>query len=141
VLVAIFADLLAPHDPYALSLLRRLRPPVWDARGSWDYPLGTDAFGRCYLSRLIHGTRISLAVGLGAAAIGGLIGATLGVVAGYMRGWVDRVVSFIIASRLALPALLIALAVLQVGGSGLGIVILVLGLTHWDRRGAGRRAI
>jgi len=133
VLVAIFADLLAPHDPYAQSLLRRLRPPVWEARGTWDYPLGTDAFGRCYLSRLIYGTRISLAVGLGAAAIGGLIGATLGTVAGYMRGWVDRVVSFVIASRLALPALLIALAVLQVGGSGLGIVILVLGLTHWDR--------
>src|SRR5688500_6799035 len=78
VLVAIFADLLAPHDPYSQSLLRRLRPPVWETRGTWEYPLVTDAFGRCYLSRLIYGTRISLAVGLGAAAIGGLIGATLG---------------------------------------------------------------
>ncbi len=132
-LVALFADSLAPHDPYSQSLLRRLRPPVWDARGTWLYPLGTDAFGRDYLSRLFHGTRISLAVGLGAATMAGLIGATLGVFAGYLGGRIDRVVSFIIASRLALPSLLIALAVLQVGGSGLGIVILVLGLTHWDR--------
>ena len=132
-IVAVFADRIAPHDPYAQSLLRRLRPPVWDRGGTWEFPFGTDAFGRDYLSRLIWGTRISLAVGVGAAAIAGLIGATLGIFAGYIGGWTDRIVSFVIASRLALPALLIALAVLQVGGSGLGIVILVLGLTHWDR--------
>jgi peptide/nickel transport system permease protein len=133
VFVGVFAEWLAPHDPYSQSLLRRLRPPVWDERGSWLYPLGTDAFGRDYLSRLIHGTRISLAVGLGAAAIAGLIGGVLGVFAGYLGGWYDRIVSFVVATRLALPALLIALAVLQVGGAGLAIVILVLGLTHWDR--------
>jgi peptide/nickel transport system permease protein len=132
-LVAIFADWLAPHDPYAQSLMRRLRPPVWQAQGSWDYPLGTDAFGRDYLSRLIHGTRISMAVGVGAATLGGLIGACLGVIAGFKGGAIDRLVSFVISTRLALPGLLIALAILQVGGSGLAIVILVLGLTHWDR--------
>ncbi len=132
-LVAIFADWLAPHDPYAQNLMRRLRPPAWEPRGTWTYPLGTDPFGRDYLSRLIHGTRISIAVGAGAAAIGGLIGAVLGILAGFKGGYFDRVISFVISARLALPSLLIALAVLQVGGSGLAIVIAVLGFTHWDR--------
>jgi peptide/nickel transport system permease protein len=132
-LVAVFAHWLSPHDPYAQSLLRRLKPPMWEDGGDPAFPLGTDAFGRDYLSRLIYGTRISLAVGFGAAALAGLIGASLGLVGGYLGGWVDRVVTFIISTRLALPALLIALAVLQVAGSGLLVVVLVLGLTHWDR--------
>ena len=138
--VAALADILSPHDPYAQSLLRRLRPPVW-AGGDWNYPFGTDAFGRDYLSRLLHGARLSLAVGLGGAALAGLIGATLGIVAGYFGGWADRVVSFIVATRLALPSLLVALAVLQVAGSGLIIVIVVLALTHWDRFAVVMRAV
>jgi len=129
---ALLADVIAPHDPYSQSLLRRLRPPVWDG-GTWVYPLGTDAFGRDYLSRLVHGTRISLAVGFGGAAAAGLIGALLGALAGYYGGLVDRLISFVVATRLALPSLLLALAVLQIVGSGLGVVILVLALTHWDR--------
>jgi peptide/nickel transport system permease protein len=130
---AVFADQLAPHDPYAQSLVRRLRPPVWEDGGSWSYVLGTDGFGRDYLARLIYGARISLAVGLGAAAIAGAIGATIGMLGGYAGGAVDRIVSYVIAARLALPSLLIALAILQAGGSGLAVVILVLGFTHWDR--------
>lgn len=132
ILVALFADALSPHDPYAQSLVRRLRPPGWES-GSWTHPLGTDAFGRDYLSRLIRGTRISLVVGLGGAFLAALIGATLGLLAGFYRGWVDRVTSLVISTRLALPSLLIAMAVLQAAGSGLWIVVLVLGLTHWDR--------
>ncbi|MFI5013023.1 MAG: ABC transporter permease [Hyphomicrobiales bacterium] len=131
--VALFAEAIAPHDPYAQSLMRRLKPPAWSAGGSSAYPLGTDAFGRDYLSRLIYGTRISLAVGAGAAVIAGLIGSALGILGGYCGGLVDRAVSYVISTRLALPSLLIALAILQVGGSGLGVVILVLGLTNWDR--------
>ncbi len=130
--MAILAGVLSPHDPYAQSLMRRLRPPVWDG-GTWTYPLGTDAFGRDYLSRLLYGTRISLAVGLGGAALAGLLGATLGIMAGFFGGWVDRIASFVISTRLALPSLLVALAVLQVAGSGLSVVIIVLALTHWDR--------
>ncbi len=63
-MLAIFAPLLAPHDPYAQNLMLRLRPPVWDAPGSWTYPLGTDNFGRDLLSRLIYGSRLSIVVGL-----------------------------------------------------------------------------
>lgn len=132
-IAAIGADFLAPHDPYAQSLMRRLRPPVWMDRGSWSFPLGTDPFGRDYLSRLMHGARLALLVGLGAATLAGLIGGTLGIVAGYFRGRTDRIISLLISTRLALPSLLIALAVLQVAGSGVWIVVLVLGLTLWDR--------
>jgi peptide/nickel transport system permease protein len=133
VLAAVFADQLAPHDPYAQSLLRRLRPPMWAARGTWDYPLGTDGFGRDMLSRLLYGARISLIVGLAGAALAGLIGTCLGMLAGYAGGVVDRLISILITTRLALPALLVALAILQIAGSGLWIVVLVLGLTAWDR--------
>ena len=132
VLLALLAGVLSPHDPYAQSLVRRMRPPGWSG-GSWTYPLGTDAFGRDYLSRLLHGTRISLAVGLGGAALSAVVGVLLGVMAGYFGGWIDRMVSFIVSTRLALPSLLVALAVLQIAGSGLLIVIVVLALTHWDR--------
>jgi len=133
VLAASAAGWLTPHDPYAQSLLRRLRPPVWDAGGTWDHPLGTDGFGRDVWSRLLYGARISLIVGAGGAALGGLIGGVLGMVAGYAGETVDRLISLLIATRLALPALLVALAVLQIAGSGLLIVVLVLGLTAWDR--------
>src|SRR5262249_46841354 len=132
-LVALLAELIAPHDPYAQRLVLRLKPPFWSTGGSLAYPLGTDAFGRDYLSRLIYGTRISIMVGFASASLAGLIGAFLGLVGGYCGGFVDRTVSYVISTRLALPSLLIALAILQVGGSGLGIVALVLGLTNWDR--------
>lgn len=127
------APWLAPHDPYAQSLMRRLRPPAWAANGSWTYPLGTDSFGRDYLSRLMHGARLALIVAFSAALLAGAIGTVLGVVAGYMRGRVDRAISLLISTRLALPSLLVALAVLQVAGSGILVVVLVLGLTLWDR--------
>lgn len=127
------APWLAPHDPYAQSLMRRLRPPAWAPNGSWTYPLGTDSFGRDYLSRLMHGARLALIVAFSAALLAGAIGTVLGVVAGYMRGRVDRAISLLISTRLALPSLLVALAVLQVAGSGILVVVLVLGLTLWDR--------
>ena len=68
-LIALLAPLLAPHDPYQQDLLKRLVPPVWDSRGSWEHVLGTDHLGRDYQSRLIYGARISLLIGIGAALI------------------------------------------------------------------------
>ncbi|RPE66633.1 peptide/nickel transport system permease protein [Pacificibacter maritimus] len=132
IFIAVFAPFIAPHDPYTQSLMARLKPPVW-AGGTWEYPFGTDGYGRDYLSRLIYGTRISLIVGLGAAALATVIGTTLGVVAGVMGGYANRAVSFIIAIRLALPSLLLALAILQIAGSGVFVVVVVLAVTHWDR--------
>jgi peptide/nickel transport system permease protein len=130
---AFAAPLLAPSDPYAQDLTQRTAPPVWEPRGTWAHPLGTDALGRDYLSRLLYGGRVSLLVGLSVALLSGAIGLTLGLVAGYYGGRVDMVVSVLITTRLALPLILLALAAVALVGNSLLVVILVLGLLKWDR--------
>ena len=132
-LVAIFAPLLAPHDPLDQDLTRRVIPPIWHEKGTWEHPLGTDQFGRDYLSRLIFGARISLLIGFAAMIISGVIGTTLGVLAGYFGGRVDMVVNFIVTTRLSMPVVLVALAVVSLVGNSLWLVIWVLGLLIWDR--------
>ena len=131
--IALLAPLLAPHDPYQQDLLKRLVPPVWDSRGSWEHVLGTDHLGRDYLSRLIYGARISLLIGIGAALISGIIGTIMGVMAGYFGGRVDMIVTFMITVRLSMPVVLVALAVVAIVGGSLQVVIAVLGLLLWDR--------
>lgn len=131
--IALLAPLLAPHDPYHQDLMKRLVPPVWDNRGTWEHILGTDHLGRDYLSRLIYGARISLLIGIGAALISGLIGTFMGVMAGYFGGRVDMVVTFLITVRLSMPVVLVALAVVAIVGGSLQVVITVLGLLLWDR--------
>ena len=133
VLVAVCAPLLSPHDPYTQDLTRRLVPPFWYARGDWLHPLGTDNLGRDYLARTLYGARISLLIGASVAAVSGFIGTVLGVAAGYFGGRLDLVVTFLITVRLALPVILVALAVVAVVGGSLPLVILVLGLLKWDR--------
>ncbi len=132
-LIALLAPLIAPHDPYQQDLLKRLIPPVWDSRGSWEHILGTDHLGRDYLSRLIYGARISLLIGIGAALISGIIGTIMGVMAGYFGGRVDMIVTFMITVRLSMPVVLVALAVVAIVGGSLQVVITVLGLLLWDR--------
>jgi peptide/nickel transport system permease protein len=140
VLMAALAPLLAPHDPYAQDLSRRLIPPIWHAKGTWAYPFGTDNLGRDYLSRVIYGARISLLIGFAVMVISGLIGAALGLAAGYFGGRVDMAITFIITVRLAMPLILVALAVVAMVGGSLWIVILVLGLLKWDRFAVVMRA-
>ena len=133
VAMAALAPLISPHDPYAQDLTTRLIPPFWHAKGTWDHVLGTDNLGRDYLSRVIYGARISLLIGISVMIISGLIGTTLGLVAGYFGGRIDMVVNFIIAARLAMPVVLVALAVVAMIGGSLTVVILTLGLLKWDR--------
>lgn len=135
VFMAIFADVISPGDPYDQVLSRKLIPPIWheSAKVTWDHPLGTDALGRDYLTRLFHGARISLFIGFAAMIISGVIGTALGVLAGYFGGRVDMVVNFILTTRLSLPVVLVALAVVSLIGSSLTVVIWVLGLLIWDR--------
>ena len=140
-LVALNASWLAPHDPYAQNLAQRLIPPIWSAQGSWSHVLGTDQLGRDYLSRVIYGTRISLLIGTAAMAMSGLIGTTLGVLAGYFGGRVDLAINFVITTRLAMPIILVALAVAALAGSSLENVILVLGLLLWDRFAVVTRSV
>lgn len=132
-LMAVFAPALAPHDPYNQDLAARLIPPVWYEAGTWDHPLGTDNLGRDYLSRLVYGSRVSLMVGFSCMIIAAFIGVSLGVSAGYFGGKVDMLVSFIITTRLALPAMLVAVAVVALTGGSMQVVILVLGCLIWDR--------
>ncbi|EHS50513.1 ABC-type transporter, integral membrane subunit [Rhizobium sp. PDO1-076] len=131
-LTALFAPLIAPYDPYKQDLLARLAPPVF-LGGDWKHLLGTDALGRDYLSRLIYGARVSLLIGFTAALISAVIGTTLGVLGGYFGGKVDAVVMFIVSVRLALPATLVALAVVALFGGSLTVVVSVLGMLLWDR--------
>ncbi len=133
VAIALLAPLLSPHDPYAQDLTRRLIPPIWHDKGVWSNPLGTDNLGRDYLSRVLYGARISLLIGGSVMLISGLIGTALGLAAGYFGGRTDLVISFIITARLAMPVVLVALAVVAMIGGSLPVVILTLGLLKWDR--------
>jgi len=133
VAVALLAPVIAPHDPYWQDLDHRLQNPVWYADGSWDHPLGTDNLGRDYLSRLMYGARISLLIGISAMLISGMIGTSLGVVAGYFGGRTDMVISFLITTRLSMPVVLVALAVVALIGGSLTVIIWVLGFLIWDR--------
>ncbi len=139
VLIALLAPVLAPHDPYAQSLMNRMVPPVFMG-GTWEHPLGTDHLGRDYLSRLIYGARVSLLIGAVAALISGVIGTAMGVAAGYFGGKVDAVVTFLINVRLAMPVVLVALAVVAILGGSLTVVVCVLGLLLWDRFAVVMRA-
>ncbi|MBI2738090.1 MAG: ABC transporter permease [Rhodospirillales bacterium] len=140
VFVALAAPLLAPHDPYFQDLGQRMLKPIWDEGGTWAHPLGTDSFGRDYLSRIIYGARVSLLIGFSAMLLSGLVGTALGIAAGYFGGRVDMVVTTLVTTRLAMPAILIALAVVSLVGSSLEIIILVLGLLLWDRFAVVMRA-
>jgi len=131
--MAFAAPLLAPHDPYDQDLARRLIPPIWHDKGTWTYPLGTDGLGRDYLSRLIYGSQISLLIGFAVMAISGVIGLLLGISAGYFGGKIDMAVTFVVTTRLSMPVVLVALAVVALFGGSLTVVILVLGLLKWDR--------
>lgn len=133
ILMAVFAPLISPHDPYAQDLGSRLIPPVWDAKGSWVHPLGTDNLGRDYLSRIFYGARVSLLIGFVTMIVSGLIGTAMGVAAGYFGGRIDDFVTFVVTARLSMPVILVALAVVAVAGSSLTVVILVLGGLLWDR--------
>ena len=139
--MALFAPLLAPYDPYEQVLTRRLIPPFWQEDGTWLFPLGTDHLGRDYLSRILYGARVSLAIGFVATIISAVIGGTLGMAAGYFGGRVDMVVSFMLSTRLSMPVVLVALSVVALVGGSLTVVISVLGCLLWDRFTVVLRAV
>ena len=130
---AILAPLLTSHDPYTQSLATRMKPPFWLPGTDPAHILGTDQLGRDYLARLLYGARISLLIGFVTALISGVIGTLLGVAAGYFGGKVDLAVTFLINVRLAMPVVLVALAVVALFGGSLQVVIMVLGFLLWDR--------
>lgn len=111
---AVFAHQIAPNDPFnlaSLSLLDGGKPPAWSADGEWRFPLGTDQQGRCVLSSILFGMRVSLMVGFFGVVLAAVIGITLGLVSGYLGGSVDSVIMRIADVQLTFPAILIALLI------------------------------
>lgn len=134
--LALGADVIAPHSPNEQFREFTLTPPAWDAAGSARFLLGTDPVGRDILSRLIHGTRLSLLIGTISVAISLTIGAILGLCAGYFRGVVDTSIMRLMDVMLALPSLLLAIAVVAILGPGLAnamYAIAVVLLPHYVR--------
>jgi peptide/nickel transport system permease protein len=129
--VAIAAPWLAPHDPVRQSLRARLEPPTLEGRDQRAHLLGTDHIGRDVLSRMIHGSRISLSIGFAAVAVGGIVGACLGLLAGFRRGWVDSVIMTLADAQLAFPFILLAIGIIAVLGPSFPTLIVVVGLSGW----------
>ena len=128
---ALIAPWLAPHDPFLQAVSARLIPPVWDAGGTWTYPLGTDPLGRDLLSRIIYGARVSISAGALAVVVAMTLGVLMGLLAGYYGGVVDAIISNLVNVMLAFPFLLLALAAIAVVGPSFGNMIVVLGATGW----------
>jgi ABC-type dipeptide/oligopeptide/nickel transport system permease subunit len=126
---AIFAPVLAPHDPLDQNLSDSKAPPAWQEGGSWKYPLGTDNLGRDQLSRIIYGSRVSLTVGLFGVLIAAGLGMIIGLVAGYLGGKVDTVITGGVNLVLALPYLLFVVVIASIFGRSLLNVILIFGIT------------
>jgi len=131
ILMAAAAPLIAPHSPTAQDLRTRLAPPVWEPSGSWAHIFGTDHLGRDVLSRVIHGSRVSLTVGAAVVLLAGTFGVVLGLVAGYRGGRIDSLIMRWIDTQVAFPGLLIALIILAVIGPSMNSVILVLAFNGW----------
>jgi len=131
VVVVLFGPMLAPHDPGAINLVARLKPPVWLDGGSWSRPLGSDHLGRDVLSRMIVGARASLLVGSSVVAIAGSFGTVLGIIAGYYGHRVDATIMRLVDTQVAFPGLLLAIIILAVVGPRIETVILVLCLNGW----------
>jgi peptide/nickel transport system permease protein len=125
-LVAIFAPWIAPHDPLAQDLTRRLLPP-----GTPGNILGTDDFGRDILSRIIHGARITLYIIALVAVTAPVLGLLIGTVAGYFGGWIDATLMRLTDIFLAFPRLILALALVAVLGPGIENAVLAIALTAW----------
>ncbi|MEY8838221.1 ABC transporter permease [Cribrihabitans sp. XS_ASV171] len=132
-LVALFAPLIAPHDPLAQDLLMERLPPFFMAGSEPGYWLGTDSLGRDVLSRMIYGARVALFVALVAATITCLFGSALGLLAGYYGGWWDRVISRLVEIWMAFPPVLFAVLLVAVMGTGLVSVIAAIALIDWTR--------
>lgn len=130
VVAAIFSPYITPHDPTFRDIARRLKPPLYQQNGEW-FLLGTDAVGRDILSRIIYGTRITLIVGLASVFFAGSIGVVIGLLAGYFGGWFDTLTMRIADIQLAIPFMVLAIAVAAVLGNSLTNTILVLGITGW----------
>ncbi|WP_449371283.1 ABC transporter permease subunit [Thiomonas sp.] len=130
VLIAIFAPWVAPHSPIDQDQSAFLQPPAWLPGGSWTDPLGTDAVGRDLLSRLIFGARLSLFVGLLVVTLSLAVGVVLGLLSGFYRGWIDSVIMRLVDIMMAIPSLLLAIAIVAILGPSLVNAIIAIAIVN-----------
>ena len=130
-IAAAFGPVLAPFDPNRQNLALRLADPMALGPEGTVFLLGSDALGRDVFSRLLYGARVSLLVGIAAIVVGGAIGILAGLLSGYFGGWVDDLIMRLGDIQLAFPFILLAIMFLVVLGSGIGNLILVLGVGQW----------
>jgi dipeptide transport system permease protein len=134
--LAAFANVIAPYPPDLTNNAAFLKPPAWQAGGSWAYPLGTDAIGRDMLSRLIHGARLSLLIGIAVVALSIVVGIILGLVAGYLRDVTEIAIMRLMDIILTLPSLLLAIVIVAILGPGVMnamLAVAVIVLPHFVR--------
>lgn len=124
-LSAIFAGYIAPHNPEKANLELRLKEPCH------EYPFGTDHLGRCILSRIIFGARVSLSVGLLVVSSSLILGLTIGTLSGYYGGWLDEIVMRVVDAFLAFPSLLLALGIAGLFGAGFMNLVMALIIVDW----------
>ena len=129
--VALFAPVLAQHEPLQQNLRARLLPPFWIDGGTMEHPLGTDQLGRDLLSRIIHGSRVAVLVAFGATALVVLIGTTLGLLSGFFGGVWDTIVMRIVDVIVSVPDTILDLTIIALAGPSLPLVIIVIGLLGW----------
>lgn len=123
--IAVFASFIAPYDPNDIDRRHILEPP------SISHPLGTDDLGRDVLSRMIYGSRISLAVGFVAVGIATIVGMLFGALSGYYGGWIDRIIMRFVDIMLSIPTFFLILAVIAFIGPSIWNIMIVIGLTSW----------
>ncbi|BAM91780.1 dipeptide transport system permease protein DppC [Bradyrhizobium oligotrophicum S58] len=136
ILLALSADGVAPHSPVLTNNAVFLKPPFWQQGGSLSYPLGTDAIGRDILSRLIHGARLSLLIGIAVVTLSVIAGTILGLVAGFFRGVTEIAIMRLMDITLTLPSLLLAIVIVAILGPGLMnamLAVAIVLLPHYVR--------
>ena len=133
IIPAMFADFVAPHHPLKspMGLAGRLEPPMWSEGGTSTHILGSDKAGRDVLSRIIHGSRVSMKISLVGIGIGGFIGVLLGLIAGYYRGWADHFIMRLVDISLSIPAVLLALSLAVALGPSLKTIVIVVAALLW----------
>lgn len=149
-LVAVLAPVIAPHDPYQLSLTAEKSnlPPVWvhnaSKSGIGDFPLGTDYLGRDILSRLLYGTRTAFSLAMTAVPLAAVIGTILGLIAGYRSGWVDSIIMLLTDIIHSLPGIMLVVIIILIFRSILspnwfhGLLTLVIGFAAYSWVGLTR---
>ncbi len=128
---AVFTPFVAPYDPYAQNIMKRLLPPAWMEGGESAHLLGTDHLGRDLLTRIMYGSRVSLLIGVTAVLLQVIIGVGLGLLAGFHGGRTDSVISFMVNVMMGFPFILLAMSLVAVLGPSLQNIIIALGVTGW----------